>query len=128
MDLFRIGFMRFGLVDLIDVSVVAFIFYKLLSLMKGTRSAQIATGLVLVFVISFLAFWFQLDAVMWMFTNLATVGFIVLVVVFQPELRSALAQIAIRVSSASFLISKNSARSTKSSKPPAGYPNSSMVD
>jgi diadenylate cyclase len=93
MELFRIEFLRFGLVDLIDVLVVAFIFYKLLSLMKGTRSAQIATGLVLVFVFSFLAFWFQLNAVMWMFTNLATVGFIVLVVVFQPELRSALAQI-----------------------------------
>jgi len=93
MDLFRIGFIRFGLIDVIDVSVVAFIFYKLLSLMKGTRSANIVMGLILVFVISFLAFWFRLDAVMWMFTNLATVGFIVLVVVFQPELRSALAQI-----------------------------------
>jgi diadenylate cyclase len=93
MDLFRIGFIRFGVVDLIDVSVVSFIFYKLLSLMKGTRSANIVMGLILVFVISFLAFWFRLDAVMWMFTNLATVGFIVLVVVFQPELRSALAQI-----------------------------------
>jgi len=93
MDLFRIGFIKFGLVDVIDVAVVSFIFYKLLSLMKGTRSAQIATGLVLVFVLSFLAFWFQLDAVKWMVTNLATVGFIVLVVVFQPELRSALAQI-----------------------------------
>ncbi len=93
MDLFHIGFINFGIVDIIDVSVVGFIFYKLLSLMKGTRSAQIATGLVLVFVLSFLAFWFQLDAVMWLFTNLATVGFIVLVVVFQPELRSALAQI-----------------------------------
>jgi diadenylate cyclase len=93
MDLFRIGFIRFGVIDIIDVAVVAFIFYKLLSLMKGTRSAQIAIGLVLVFVASLLSFWFQLDAVMWMFSNLATVGFIVLVIVFQPELRSALARI-----------------------------------
>ena len=93
MDLFRIGFIRFGVIDIIDVTVVAFVFYKLLSLMKGTRSAQIAIGLVLVFFCSLLAFWFQLDAVMWMFTNLATVGFIVLVIVFQPELRSALARI-----------------------------------
>jgi len=93
MDLFRIGFIKFGVVDVIDVAVVSFIFYKLLSLMKGTRSAQIAIGLVLVFVASLLSFWFQLDAVMWMFSNLATVGFIVLVIVFQPELRSALARI-----------------------------------
>jgi diadenylate cyclase len=93
MDLFRIGFITFGAVDVIDVAVVSFVFYKLLSLMKGTRSAQIAIGLVLVFVASLLSFWFQLDAVMWMFSNLATVGFIVLVIVFQPELRSALARI-----------------------------------
>ncbi len=93
MELFRIGFIRFGLVDLIDVAVVSLVFYRLLTLMKGTRSAQIATGLTLVFVSSVLAFWFQLKAVMWMFTNLATVGFIVLVIVFQPELRSALAKI-----------------------------------
>ncbi len=93
MELFRIGFIKFSFVDLIDVAVVSFVFYWLLTLMKGTRSAQIATGLTLVFVTSLLAFWFQLKAVMWMFTNLATVGFIVLVIVFQPELRSALAKI-----------------------------------
>jgi len=91
--LFRIGFLQFGLVDLIDVLVVAFIFYRLLVLMKGTRSAQIVAGLVLVGIVSFLAYWFQLEGLKWLFTNLATVGFIVLVVVFQPELRGALAQI-----------------------------------
>jgi diadenylate cyclase len=91
--LFRVGFLRFGVVDLLDVLVVGYIFYRLLLLMKGTRSAQMATGLVLVGLISFLAFWFQLEGLKWLFANLATVGFIVLVVVFQPELRVALAQI-----------------------------------
>jgi diadenylate cyclase len=91
--LFRVGFVRFGLIDLIDVLVVAYIFYRLLLLMKGTRSAHIVAGLLLVGVVSFLAFWFQLEALKWLFINLATVGFIVLVVVFQPELRGALAQI-----------------------------------
>lgn len=93
MVLFRVGFLQFGLVDLIDVLVVAYIFYRLLMLMKGTRSAQIVVGLLLVGVVSFLAFWFQLEGLKWLFVNLATVGFIVLVVVFQPELRGALAQI-----------------------------------
>jgi diadenylate cyclase len=91
--LFRFGFLRFGVVDLVDVLVVGYIFYRMLVLMKGTRSAQMVTGLILVGLISFLAFWFQLEGLRWLFTNLATVGFIVLVVVFQPELRVALAQI-----------------------------------
>jgi diadenylate cyclase len=93
MELFHIGFMRFTVVDIIDVAVVAFLFYRVLILMKGTRSAQIVLGLFLLFAISFLAFWFRLEGLKWLITNIATVGILVLVIVFQPELRNALAQI-----------------------------------
>jgi len=92
MELFSLGFIKFRLVDLVDIIIVAYIIYKLLSLMKGTRSAQMITGLVLVFTLAFVAFWFQLEGLMWLFSNLATVGFIVLVIIFQPELRGMLAQ------------------------------------
>jgi diadenylate cyclase len=93
MELFHIGFLKFTLVDLIDVALVAFLFYRLLILMKGTRSVQIVMGLFLLFIISFLAFWFRLEGLQWLISNIATVGILVLVIVFQPELRSALAQI-----------------------------------
>ena len=93
MELFHIGFIKFGIVDLIDVIIVWFLFYRLLVLMKGTRSAQIVLGLFLVILISFVAFWFQLEGLKWLISNIATVGIIVLVIVFQPELRGALAQI-----------------------------------
>jgi diadenylate cyclase len=93
MELFHISFMKFTLVDLIDVALVAFLFYRVLILMKGTRSAQIVLGLFLLFAISFLAFWFRLEGLQWLITNIAAVGILVLVIVFQPELRSALAQI-----------------------------------
>jgi len=93
MELFHISFIKFTLVDLIDVALVAFLFYRVLILMKGTRSAQIVLGLFLLFAISFLAFWFRLEGLQWLITNIAAVGILVLVIVFQPELRSALAQI-----------------------------------
>ena len=93
MELFHISFMKFTLVDSIDVALVAFLFYRVLILMKGTRSAQIVLGLFLLFAISFLAFWFRLEGLQWLITNIAAVGILVLVIVFQPELRSALAQI-----------------------------------
>jgi diadenylate cyclase len=92
MELFRLEFITFRVVDLVDILIVAYIIYRLLMLMRGTRSAQMITGLVLVFSLAFLAFWFQLEGLMWLFTNLATVGFIVLVILFQPELRGMLAQ------------------------------------
>jgi diadenylate cyclase len=90
-ELFQIGFLPFRLIDLLDILVVSLIIYQLLALMKGTRAAQMVTGLVLIFVVAFIAFWFQLEGLSWLFSNLATIGFIVLVIVFQPELRSALA-------------------------------------
>jgi diadenylate cyclase len=93
LELISYKFLRFTVLDLIDVLVVAFIFYKFLTLLKGTRAAQMTVGLTLLFVVSFFAYWFQLQGLMWLFSNLATVGFIILVVIFQPEIRGALARI-----------------------------------
>jgi diadenylate cyclase len=92
MELFHIDFLSFRLIDLLDILIVSMIIYQLLALTKGTRAAQMVTGLVLIFVVAFISYWFQLEGLSWLFSNLATVGFIVLVIVFQPELRSALAR------------------------------------
>jgi diadenylate cyclase len=93
MDLFRIAFVRVGLSDLVDIAAVAFIFFKLLMLMRGTRAVQMLTGLFLLFLASFAAYWLQLDALRWLISNVAPVGVIAIVVVFQPELRRALAKL-----------------------------------
>jgi len=92
MTLFQIQFIQFGVKDVLDIMIVSFIFYQLLKLTKGTRSAQIVIGLFLLFGVAFVSYWFQLEGLSWLFSNLATFGLIVLVVVFQPELRGMLAQ------------------------------------
>ncbi|MCX6833571.1 MAG: diadenylate cyclase, partial [candidate division Zixibacteria bacterium] len=89
----RYEFLEFGFKDLVDVLIVSFIIYQVLKLTRGTRSAQIIIGLVLIAGIAFVSYWFQLEGLAWLFSTLATFGIIVLVVVFQPELRSALANI-----------------------------------
>jgi len=93
MEIFSYQFLNFTLIDLLDVLIVGFIIYKLLELVKGTRSAQMMIGMVIILIVAFMAYWFQLEGLKWLFSNLATVGFIVLVVVFQPEIRGGLAQI-----------------------------------
>ncbi len=93
MTLLEYSFIRFTLKDLVDVLIVSIILYQGLKLTRGTRSAQIVAGITLIGVVAFASYWFQLEALTWLFSNLATVGFIVLVIVFQPELRGALAQI-----------------------------------
>ena len=92
MTLFRYEFIEFGVKDVLDILIVSFIFYQLLKLTKGTRSSQIIIGLFLLFGVAFVSYWFQLEGLSWLFSNLATFGLIVLVVVFQPELRGMLAQ------------------------------------
>ncbi len=92
MTFYQLDFIKFGIKDIIDIMIVSFIFYQLLKLMKGTRSAQIIFGLFTLAVVAFISYWFQLEGVTWMFSNLATFGLIVIVIVFQPELRSVLAQ------------------------------------
>lgn len=92
MTLVQYDFLSFGLKDVVDILIVSFIFFQLLKLMQGTRSAQIIIGLFSLAVVAFISYWFQLEGLTWLFSNLATFGLIVLVIVFQPELRGMLAQ------------------------------------
>jgi diadenylate cyclase len=77
----------------IDILLVAALFYRLLTLVKGTRSAQMFVGLFVIAVIGFTARFVDLLAVRWIVESLKTVWLIVFVILFQPELRHALAQI-----------------------------------
>ena len=80
------------LLDLLDIFLVAALFYRLLILVKGTRSAQMYVGLLVIVVVGVLAREFDLIAVKWIADSLKTVWLIVFVILFQPELRHALAQ------------------------------------
>ena len=83
---------KFWLLDALDVLLVAVLFYRLLVGVKGTRSAQMFVGLLVLVVISALARFLGLIAVDYIATNLRTVWLITFVILFQPELRHALAQ------------------------------------
>jgi len=80
------------LLDILDILIVAALFYRLLSLVRGTRSAQMFVGLLVIALIGLVANYFDLLAVRWIVSSLKTVWLIVFVILFQPELRHALAQ------------------------------------
>ena len=82
----------FWLLDVLDILIVAALFYRLLSLVRGTRSAQMIVGLLVIALIGLVANYFDLLAVKWIVSSLKTVWLIVFVILFQPELRHALAQ------------------------------------
>lgn len=82
----------FWVLDLLDILLVTLLFYRLLILVKGTRSAQMYVGLLIIVVIGLVAREFDMIAVRWIVDSLKTVWLIAFVILFQPELRHALAQ------------------------------------
>lgn len=86
-ELFRIGFLTVTIVDLLDIGLVAFIFYRLYMVMRGTVAAQIFIGLVLIIAFSFVAQAINFKAMNWILRTLTDIWVIAFIVLFQPELR-----------------------------------------
>lgn len=93
MNLFHIGFISFTLVDLLDILLVTFLFYKLYDIMRGTRASQMFAGLILIFLASFLVHTLGLKGMSWLVDSIAQVWVIAFVILFQPELRRLLIQL-----------------------------------
>ncbi len=77
----------------IDVAVLAFIIYKLLLLIRGTRAVQLLKGLIVLLLVAFVSRNLGLYAMDWLLSQIWTVLLIGLVIIFQPELRRALEKI-----------------------------------
>lgn len=79
--------------SLLDIVIVAYIFYRLLGLIKGTRAEQLLKGLIILLVFSVIVSYLQLDMVNWILEKLWIIFAITLPIVFQPELRRILEQL-----------------------------------
>lgn len=93
-ELLKIGFLTITLSDIIDISIVAFIFYKLYSTLRGTIAAQIVVGLLIILFISFIAQLIHLRAVSWLLKLITDVWVLAFVILFQPEIRRILVLLA----------------------------------
>ena len=76
----------------LDVVIVAAIIYQLLVFIKGTRAVQMAMGLALIVVFFYFARWIALETVSWMLTNILPYFVFAIIVIFQHEIRRALAR------------------------------------
>src|ERR1700736_818691 len=76
--------------DVLDVIVVAFLAYRLLVLIRGTRAVQLIAGLSVLVFVGLMAKVLQLQLTYYIFSNLAPALLIGVVILFQPKLRRAL--------------------------------------
>jgi diadenylate cyclase len=79
--------------DAVDILVVAFVIYRALVMFKGTRAVQMAVGLSALVAASLIAQWLELQSLQWLVGHFWAFWVIALVVLFQPELRRALARL-----------------------------------
>lgn len=87
------GFLSVRAIDIIDIVVVAFLLYQFFRFIRGTKATPILVGLVIFFVVSFIARWLDLKALSWIMGSIIAVWVVAFVIVFQPEIRNVLARI-----------------------------------
>ncbi len=80
-----------GLRDIVDIILVAALVYYLLRLLRRTRAMSLVNGLIVVFLVFLLSS--ALPTLYWLLKGLMVGGVLALVVIFQPELRMALARL-----------------------------------
>lgn len=87
------SFLRPGILDVVDILVVAWLLYRFLLLIQGTRAAYMVVGLLLLMVGSVFAQLLNLRGLSWMISSVRVAWVVAVAVIFQPELRRGLAQL-----------------------------------
>lgn len=82
--------------DLIDILLVSFIVYEFILLIKGTRAKQILSGLIFVLIPLIISPWIQFNTIIWMLERILPIGFLALLILFQPEFRKTLEKLGRR--------------------------------
>ena len=81
------------LLDILDIAIVTVLIYQLLKLTSKTRAFQVMKGFGLIIIAAQVSVWLKLSALSWVFNYVLGAGAIVLVILFQPELRRTLERI-----------------------------------
>lgn len=79
--------------DVIDILIIALLLYKVFQLTQQTRAGQVFKGFLLLILIGWVSNLLGLNALNWLISSIIDNGAIVLLILFQPELRRALEQI-----------------------------------
>ena len=79
-----------GIIDVLEILIIAYIFYHIIVWVKDTRAWTLLKGMIFLAILYFIAVILEMNVIVWIFNNVMVVGAIALVVIFQPELRNAL--------------------------------------
>ncbi|MBQ4381691.1 MAG: diadenylate cyclase CdaA [Oscillospiraceae bacterium] len=78
--------------DVLDMAIVAFLIYKLLTFVQKTNSANVIKGIMILLVAMLLAYVMHLSVLSYLLNRIFELGIFILVILFQPEIRRILEQ------------------------------------
>lgn len=87
----------------LEIIFIWALIYYFIRFFQGTRAMQVLMGLVTLAIVFNIAKFLQLNTIIWVLTNLFAVGVVAFLIIFQPEMRRALARIGQNTFGAGFL-------------------------
>ena len=94
---FSTYFPTMDLGDIAEILIIALLLYYLMVWMKTTRAWALMKGIIVIFAFLLFAYFCKMSTILWMAENVLGFAVTALIVVLQPELRSALEQLEKRV-------------------------------
>lgn len=88
-----LGFLKFGINDLVDILLIAILLYWLYRLLRGTGAVKIFWGVFIIFIVWNIASYYHLTMFSGLLGQIFSVGLIALIIIYQPEIRKFLAYI-----------------------------------
>ena len=79
--------------DTLDILLVAFIIYRVILLIKGTRAVQMLKGFSVIFIVYFISQKAELIILHWILTNFLSSIILIIIVIFQHDIRKALTRV-----------------------------------
>ena len=87
MLLFDIGFLSFGIIDFIEIILVAMVIYQIYRLLKGSIAFNIFFGLLSIYLLHFIVEALDMKLLSGLLGHFVGAGVLLLIIVFQPEIR-----------------------------------------
>ena len=79
--------LRIGVVDILDIALVAFVLYHVLKLVRGSKAIQLLKGIILLIIAYGIVYFLNMETSVYIFRYIFSNIFIILIVVFQQEIR-----------------------------------------
>ena len=79
--------------DVLDILIIAYLIYRVISVLRKTNAASVIKGIMLVLAVMWLSSLLHLNVINYLLGQTMKLGLLVIIILFQPEIRRLLEQV-----------------------------------